>query len=148
MVSSQLLRVCPWFWPCTTSQPETEAHCPAWTEFPPDSPTYAKGFRHIEPTLAGKHMLSESGNTKSWWYFPEDSEDSGHNDLVKQRYETIIVQTSLMFPIYCVMKYLFFFVFSFQRVKYILDVFVHVYLGYYIVEDLIYIFMIHEWPQS
>ena len=93
-VSSQLLRTCPWFWPWTTSQPETGAHCPAWTEFPPDSPTYAKGFRHIEPTLGGKYMLSESGNTKSWWYFPEDSEDSGHNDLVKQRCETIIVQTS------------------------------------------------------
>ena len=37
-----------------------------------------------------------------------------------------------------------FFVFSFQRVKYILDVFVQVYLGYHIVEDLIHILMIHE----
>lgn len=30
-VSSQLLRMCPWFQPCTTNQPEREADCLAWT---------------------------------------------------------------------------------------------------------------------
>lgn len=145
--SSHLLKTCPWFWPCITSQPETEADCPAWPESLPDLCTYAKGFRHIEPTLAGNicyqsqetlraghisQKILKIMDTMIWLSKSvKQSEYRLHNISYLVRHEIFI-----------------FFVFSFQRVKYILDVFVHVYLGYYIVEDLIYILMIHEWPQS
>lgn len=35
-----------------------------------------------------------------------------------------------------------------RGLKYFSDVLVHIYLGYYIVENIICIPMIHEWPQS